>query len=135
MKTSLIFLGGLSLVFAGVQNFNGSSPATVEPASISFANINAEKVAWKLSISNASNECIASLVSDATKTIEINSDTNCATALPGLDKIATIRTDSNGDITLYSKDGSKLAQFIESESSVHESIWPQYPLMTLARIN
>jgi len=135
MKTSLLFLGALSAVFVGVRNIDDLSFAAPETTSISWDSESSEPATWKLSISDSASNCTTSFVSDSKKSVKIKSGTNCAKALPGLQKIATIRTNANGDIILYSKDGTRLAQFMESETLAHESIWPQYPLMTLARVD
>ena len=134
MKTSLLFLGILSTVFIASVYFNDPSDAEIRPAVAATLHQENHPVVWKLSISGNPGGCTASFVATADQLMPPQTSGPCAAYLPELQHLAMVRTNANGDITFYHEDGSKFAQFMESESSDHESFWPVRPLMTLARV-
>ncbi len=133
MKTSLVFLGILSAIF--VANHGSDRPLDIAGESVTSLAHRASATAWKLSVSGIKTQCIASFTSHSENLAFSHNKGRCASVFPGLQHLAGIQTEENGDITLYHENGSKLVKFMESESTHHESFWPAQPLMTLARID
>ncbi|MCP4184746.1 MAG: hypothetical protein GY761_15755 [Hyphomicrobiales bacterium] len=132
MKLSIAFLGVLSTVFvvaysmdAPTGDYTGAVKKPIEKS--------ADATEWQLTISGVDNHCKVSFTAQTENFVSSRDMSNCISVFPDLDYLAKIGMDPNGDITLYHKNGSKLVEFMESESIHHESFWPAHPLMTLVR--
>jgi hypothetical protein len=133
MKTSLAFLGILSTVVVASHSFNRPLDIQKESAEPVARQVNA--AVWKLSISGIDTQCTASFTSKPKNLVFSQNKDRCDEAFPDLRQLAGIQINANGDITIYHQNGSKLGEFMETESAYHESFWPALPLMTLARID
>ena len=147
MRSLLMAIGCLGAAFIALQFYNlpqdirsahdyGAidnvmTGAVAKPISAK----NNKTLIWKLSVQSNASPCTTSFISDINQKIALHTANNCIEFLPQLDQLSGLFVDKNGDITLTGAGGKKLATFIESESSELQSIWPQYPLMTLARID
>jgi len=135
MQTSLVFLGVLSFVAIGsqfVEQTNNSDH--VQNASYSSDAISGSPK-WRVAILGSNVQCDIITV-NKTKIMKISANAVlCDEAIPGINELGRIDTDLNANLTLYSTTGKKLAQFMESESGHYESVWPQYPLMTMVKVN
>ena len=131
MKTSVAFLGILSTVF--VATYSIEKPLGDYTGAIKPIEISADDTVWRLTISGIDNQCIGSFIAQKENLVSTQTMNNCISVFPDLEYLARIGMDTNGDITLFHKNGSKLVEFMESESTHHESFWPAHPLMTLAR--
>ncbi len=132
MKISLAFLGVLSTVF--VATYSMEPPVGDHTgAAIKSIEKSADATQWQLTISGIDNGCIGSFTAQIENFVSSRAMNNCISVFPDLEYLAKIGVDTNGDITLYHKNGSKLVEFMESESIHHESYWPAHPLMTLVR--
>jgi len=131
MKTSVAFLGILSTVF--IATYSIEEPLGGHTGAIKPIEKSADDTVWRLTISGIDNQCIGSFTAQKENFVSTQSMNNCIDVFPDLEYLARIDMDTNGDITLFHKNGSKLVEFMESESAHHESFWPAHPLMTLAR--
>ena len=142
MQTSLVFLGALSTILIMGSVFSDPIKTPRKPAiskQIKFAD---QSTVWNLSIPGSNKKCAIFLTAPTQKTTKASNSVlrsatfqngkDCIKLVNGLGQLANVRTDDNGDITLLRADGAKLAQFMESESSEHESFWPSHPLMSLS---
>ncbi len=140
MKTSIVFLSILSAVFAVKEIPADYSSRSQKTLTVIPSAANSHPLSWRLEFLNAAINCTLSIMPDMNgphknDNVILQSKNRCTDLVPGIDNLSTLKTDANGDITLYDKQGKKLARFIEAESGLHESIWPKYPLMTLAKLN
>lgn len=131
MKTSVAFLGILSTVF--VATYSMEKPLGDYTGAIKPIEISDDDTVWRLAISGIDNQCIGSFIAQKENLVSSQAMNSCISVFPDLEYLARIGMDTNGDITLFHKNGSKLVEFMESESTHHESFWPAHPLMTLAR--
>ena len=131
MKTSVAFLGILSTVF--VATYSMEEPLGDHTGSIRAIEKSADDTVWRLTISGIGNQCIGSFIAQKENLVSSQTLNTCIGVFPDLEYLARIKVDSNGDITLFHQNGSKLVEFMESESADHESFWPAHPLMTLAK--
>ncbi|VAX04028.1 hypothetical protein MNBD_ALPHA03-813 [hydrothermal vent metagenome] len=135
MQTSLAFLSVLSFALIGSQ-FIDQPDNSEQVQNVDFSN-NAVSGSpkWQVTILGSNVQCdITTRNSAKNMTVSANKAL-CDEAIPGINELGRIDTDSNANLTLFSATGKRLAQFMESESGHYESIWPQYPLMTMAQIN
>jgi len=131
MKTSVAFLGILSTVF--VATFLIEEPLGDHTGAIKPIEKSADDIVWQLTISGIDNQCTGSFTAQMENLVSSQTMKNCIGVFPDLEFLASIGMDTNGDITLFHENGSKLVEFMESESTYHESFWPAHPLMTLAK--
>lgn len=133
MQTSLAFLSALGAILILNQFPAQTNVVQHKQAVTSTAETSLTPTIWKLELSGGETNCIVSFIPNSGDNIVLTSNNRCKDILPDLDRLSKINTDDNGDIILYASNNNIVARFIESESGLHESIWPQYPLMTLAQ--
>jgi len=133
MKTSIAFLGILSTVF--VASYLTEEPSMDQTGSITQASNSPDEIVWQLTISGIEKKCTGSFIAEKEYLVSSGAMSNCISVFPDLENLASIGFDTDGDITLFHKNGSKLVEFMETESTHLESFWPAHPLMTLAKAN
>lgn len=135
MQTSLAFLGVLSFVLVGSQFIDQTDNSErVQNADYSN-NAVSGSLKWQVTILGSNVQCNITTRNKAKNMTVSANKILCDEAIPGINELGRIDTDPNANLTLYSATGKKLAQFMESESGHYESVWPQYPLMTIVEIN
>ncbi len=135
MRTSLMVVGVMgALTIASQTTLQGSNEKQTSHTTSPIIDVTSQAV-WVLEASNNSHNCILEISLELPARMRGASQSGCEQIIPGFSEFSKLDANSNGDITLYGNNNEKLAQFIESESGYHESIWPTHPLMTLAKID
>ena len=134
MQNYLTFFSMLSGVFTAGLIIATPIEVADEPAFEIVSSINENPLIWHLSVRESSGECTASFVANSNQLSAADISADCANTLPDLPRLSKFETNANGDIIFYHEDGTKFAQFMESESAEHESYWPAHPLMSLVGV-
>lgn len=135
MRTSLVFLGLLSAVLGTQHAMTRTTLDTDNPTASTSIQKKAQPAKWHLTLLGEPSQCYFSLAPETNAIVKTKALDNCNTIIPELHDLASIKQNPNGDTVLLDKNGNRIVEFIETESTLHESIWPKYPLMTLAKIN
>ena len=148
MRSILMVVGGLASTYIGVQTFdlpkNAQQVSAIQDTAkfdlhtaglIEVDRDSKKPIIWKLSVRQNDGQCSTSFISDTNYQIAFQGDKTCNTFAPQLDQLQALTINEYGNITLTGNDGKKLVEFMESESTNQESVWPQYPLMTLTRVD
>ncbi len=132
MKTSLVLLGILATGYGASQYFETENPART-PVQQELINPKLQSQ-WNISRSDQRTQCVFTTTGGSDQSIKPITSSDCENITSGLGQLSQIKMNSNGDIILYNRSGTRIVQFIETESAALDSIWPKYPLLTLAKL-